>query len=198
MQSPRRQAFPYAFFTRETHLSLCPAGHLPSSFLSLLLSCSFLPAVRKDHPAGIPAAVPGPEPAIIFNETLVAFVDEAVRYAQAHGKEDALLEFSNPDGSFVRGELYIYAYDFDDVVLAHPFSPERIGTNRTNERDAYGNLYSYKFINAAKNGSGFVRFAYSNPARNKTIEEKLGYVKKVDDTWWLGSGVYTGPARDTA
>jgi len=149
-------------------------------------------------PANTPALVPGPESTVITNETLVAFVDEAARYAQAHGKENALAEFSNPNGSFVRGELYIYAYDFEDIVLAHPFSPELIGTNRTNERDAYGNLYSYKFINAAKSGSGFVRFPYSNPARNGTIEEKLGYVKKVDDTWWLGSGIYTGPARAPA
>lgn len=165
---------------------------VPAVFVALLILSA---GCTQAGPAGSPATVPAPESAVISNETLVAFVDEAARYAQAHGKENALAEFSNPNGSFVRGELYIYAYDFDDVVLAHPFSPELIGTNRTNERDAYGNLYSYIFINAAKSGSGFVRFPYSNPARNGTIEEKLGYVKKVDDTWWLGSGIYTGPAR---
>ena len=168
---------------------------VPMVLVALLL---FSTGCTQEKPSISPAAVPGLEVAVISNETLVAFVDEAVRYAQAHGKESALAEFSNPNGSFVRGELYIYAYDFDDVVLAHPFSPELIGTERTNERDAYGNLYSYKFINAAKNGSGFVRFPYSNPARNGMIEEKLGYVKRVDDTWWLGSGIYTGPARTPA
>jgi len=168
---------------------------VPVVLVALLL---FSAGCTQEKPVTSPVPVSGSDVPVISNETLVAFVDEAVRYAQAHGKEDALLEFSNPNGSFVRGELYIYAYDFDDVVLAHPFSPELIGTNRTNERDAYGNLYSYKFINAAKNGSGFVQFPYSNPARNGTIEEKLGYVKKVDDTWWLGSGIYTGPARAPA
>lgn len=168
---------------------------VPVVLVALLL---FSTGCTQEKPATSPVAVPVPEVTVITNETLIAFVDEAVRYAQTHGKEKALAEFSNPNGSFVRGELYIYAYDFDDVVLAHPFSPELIGTNRINERDAYGNLYSYTFINAAKNGSGFVRFPYSNPARNGTIEEKLGYVKKVDDTWWLGSGIYTGPARTPA
>jgi len=165
---------------------------IPTVLIALLL---FSAGCTQAGPAGSPAAVPKPEMTIITNETLVAFVDEAARYAQTHGKENALAEFSNPNGSFVRGELYIYAYDFNNVVLAHPFSPGLIGTDRTNERDAYGNLYSYTFINAAKNGSGFVQFPYSNPAHNGTIEEKLGYVKKVDDTWWLGSGIYTGPAR---
>jgi len=32
------------------------------------------------------------------------------------------------------------------------------------------------------------------PAHNYSIESKLSYVEKVDDTWFLGSGIYTGPA----
>ncbi len=59
-----------------------------------------------------PASPAGPAPLekpvfinATTNETLVAFVHEAVAYAQAHGKDAALAEFSNPRGSFVRGEL---------------------------------------------------------------------------------------------
>jgi len=128
------------------------------------------------------------------NETLVSFVEDAVTYAKAHGREAALAEFSNPNGSFVKGELYIYAYDFNCTTLAHPFNPEKICKSRLGESDAYGNPYTQQFLDAARNGSGFVRFYYSNPAHNQTIESKLGYVQKVDETWWLGSGIYTGPA----
>jgi hypothetical protein len=136
-----------------------------------------------------------PEPGShISNETLVAFVESAVAYAHANGKEKALAEFSNPNGSFVQGELYIYAYDFNNVALAHPVNPEKIGVSRMDELDAFGNPYTRQFIDAAKNGSGFVRFYYINPAHNRTVESKLGYVMKVDEDWWLGSGVYTGPA----
>ena len=35
---------------------------------------------------------------------------------------------------------------------------------------------------------------YLNPAHNNAIEKKLGYVMKIDDSWWLGSGIYTGTA----
>lgn len=127
------------------------------------------------------------------NETLVSFVDSAVTYANTYGREKALAEFSNPNGSFVKGELYIFAYDFNCTTLAHPFNPEKIGVNRLYELDAFGNPYAQQFVDAARNGSGFIGFYYINPAHNRSIESKLGYVKKVDDNWWLGSGIYRGP-----
>lgn len=127
------------------------------------------------------------------NETLVAFVSEAVAFARTQGKEAALAEFSNPNGTFVRGELYIYAYDFNSTTLAHPFSPEKIGVSRISERDAFGNFYAQRFIDAVNDGTGYLWFYYINPVHNNAIEKKLGYVANVDDTWWLGSGVYYGP-----
>jgi cytochrome c len=130
----------------------------------------------------------------ISNETLVAFVDSAVAYVKTNGKEKALAEFSNPNGSFVRGELYIYAYDFNGTTLAHPVNPEKIGVNRLNETAGDVGLILRNMSAMARNGSGFYRFYYINPAHNRTLESKLGYAEKVDDTWWLGSGVYTGPA----
>ena len=44
-------------------------------------------------------------PEFTSNETLVAFVESATDYAKEHGREKALAEFSNPNGSFVNGEL---------------------------------------------------------------------------------------------
>ena len=163
--------------------------------LTLLLSAA---GCTQSSSTTVPATIP-PSPGktgavnVTTNETLVAFVNEAVTYARTHGKESALAEFSNPNGTFVRGELYIYAYDFNSTTLAHPISPEKIGVNRKTERDALGNLYAQGFIDAVNEGSGNLWFYYKNPVHNNAIEKKLGYVAKVDDTWWLGSGVYYGP-----
>ena len=149
------------------------------------------------------AAVTTPAPSVpntvqlekyISNETHVAFVDSAVSYVKMNGKEKALAEFSNPNGSFIRGELYIYAYDFNGTTLAHPVNPEKIGVNRLNETAGNVGLILRNMSAMARNGSGFYRFYYINPAHNRTLESKLGYAEKVDDDWWLGSGVYTGPA----
>jgi len=127
-------------------------------------------------------------------EDMVAFVREAVAYARTNGKEKALAEFSNRNGSFFRGELYIYAYDYNGTTIAHPVNPEKIGVNRLNEKDAEGRIFISELRDATTNGTGFVTYSYINPTQNKRVEKKLGYVMKVDDTWWLGSGIYLGPA----
>ncbi|MDO9325073.1 MAG: cache domain-containing protein [Methanoregula sp.] len=130
-------------------------------------------------------------------EEMVAFVKEAITFARLNGKEKALAEFSNPKGSFFRGELYIYAYDYNGTTIAHPVNPEKIGVNRFNEKDAEGKLFIQDLRQTAYNGTGFSTYDYINPVDNNTVERKLSYAMSVDNTWWLGSGIYRGPA-DTA
>jgi len=127
-------------------------------------------------------------------EEMVAFVKEAVSYAHTNGKEKALAEFSSRNGSFFRGVLYIYAYDINGTTIAHPVNMEKIGVNRLNETDAEGNLFIRQLRSAATNGTGFVTYSYINPVHNNAVEKKLGYAMSVDPTWWLGSGIYLGPA----
>jgi hypothetical protein len=47
---------------------------------------------------------------------LVSFIESAVAYAKEKGKEKALWEFNNTTGSFVNGELYIFAANFRENV----------------------------------------------------------------------------------
>jgi len=153
------------------------------------------PSAAAPSPAtSVTQAAATPAGSLTTNATLVAFVKEAVAYANTSGKDAAIAEFNKPNGSFVRGELYVYAYDFNGTTLAHPFNPEKIGISRINETDAHGNYFVNDLRNAAENGTGFVEFYYINPAHNSTVEKKLGYVERVNDSWWLGSGIYEGPA----
>lgn len=122
-------------------------------------------------------------------EDLVAFVNEAVDYVHKEGKEKALAEFMNKDGKFFRGELYIYAYDFDGNVLAHGAKPQLVGKNLLRLRDANGLAVIEELIKVAKGGQGFLKFYWDNPVEKKVMP-KLGYSVKIDDTWWLGSGIY--------
>ena len=128
---------------------------------------------------------------VTTNETLVAFVSEAISYVTTHGKEAALAEFSDRNGTFVRGELYIYAYDFNGTTLAHPVNPEAVGK----KREGANGVFVTEMGNVVRNGSGFYPLVYVNPDHNRTLETKLGYGVKIDDTWWLGSGIYTGPVE---
>jgi polar amino acid transport system substrate-binding protein len=125
------------------------------------------------------------------NETeLVSFVESAVAYAKENGKDMALKEFSNKTGSFVVGDLYIYAYDFNGTCLAHPFNPDWIGKNKLDITDSNGILSLRNTINVAKEGEGFTYFIFPNPVHDNKNELKIGYAMKVDETWFLGSGLY--------
>ena len=122
-------------------------------------------------------------------EDLVAFVKKAVEYAQQNGKEKALAEYMNPEGDFFQGELYIFAYDFDGNVISHGAKPSLVGKNLLILRDANGLAVIEELIKVAKTGEGFLKYNWDNPQAGKVMP-KLGYVVKMDDTWWLGSGIY--------
>lgn len=127
------------------------------------------------------------------NETLVAFVSNAAAFAKTHGTERALAEFNNRNGSFVRGDLYIFAYGFNGTTLAHPINPEAVGK----PREGANAVFVREMGASVRNGSGFYRYVYKNPWNNSILESKMGYGVKVADDWWVGSGVYTGPVAAT-
>ena len=123
-------------------------------------------------------------------EELKNFVESAYIYAHKVGKEKALAEFNNPNGKFIDGELYIFAYDINGTVLALPHQPNLIGKNRWYLQDTTGIKYIQRTTAQAQLGGGFVYSLYENPIRNYVSELKLSYVMSVDDTWYLGSGIY--------
>jgi polar amino acid transport system substrate-binding protein len=121
---------------------------------------------------------------------LAAFVERAVNYARVNGKATALREFMNPNGQFVKGELYIFAYDFQGTVLANGGQPELVGKNLIDMKDGNGVEVIKQLIKLAQQGGGWLRYLWPNPAHNNKIESKLSNVMKVDDSWFLGSGIY--------
>ena len=118
-----------------------------------------------------------------------SFVDEAVGYAKANGKKKALATFTDRNGEFVRGELYIYAYDFDGNVLAHGGNASLVGQNLIGMKDPNGVPVIQELGKLAGDNGGWLEYMWENPLTG-TVEPKLGYVVKVDDNWWLGSGFY--------
>lgn len=123
-------------------------------------------------------------------DKLVAFVDEAVNYVKDNGREKALQEFNNRSGSFVKGELYIFAYDFNGTNLAHPIRPDLVGHDQRNTLDINGVTIARRELALAKRGGGFMYSVFQNPVHKNRQELKLIYLKKVDDSLWLGSGTY--------
>ncbi len=123
-------------------------------------------------------------------DRLVMFVRHAKAYSILNGREAALSAFNEVNGSFVRGDEYIFANDYNGTTLAWPYRPDLIGMNRFNATDPQGFPHIQAMIAAARNGSGVVTYVSPDPLRNNTPANKTSYVMDVDGNWFLGSGVY--------
>jgi polar amino acid transport system substrate-binding protein len=119
---------------------------------------------------------------------LVSFVKSAVAYVQERGKDAALKEFSNKTGSFVRGDLYIFAYDLNGTCIAHPFNPDLVG--QTGLSDINGVDVVGREIALANRGGGSMYIVFPNPTHDGREEVKLLYIENANDSMYLGSGLY--------
>lgn len=119
----------------------------------------------------------------------VALVKDAEKFIKANGKEKALQEMSKPDGKWVKGELYVFAYDLQAAMVAHPKNPKLVGKNLLDVPDVDGKLFRKEIVELAKTkGSGWVDYKYKNPETGK-IEDKTTYLLKVGDII-LCCGIY--------
>ena len=89
-------------------------------------------------------------------------VKRAAAYVKYQGKDKALAEINTPKGMFDKGELYVFAYDLQGVMLAHPKNPALIGQNLIDVPDVEGKLFRKEIVEKAKsNGSGWVDYVLS-------------------------------------
>jgi signal transduction histidine kinase len=117
-----------------------------------------------------------------------AMVKAAATYLKANGKEKSMTEFSNANGSFVKGELYLMVVDFNCIVTAHGANAKLIGKSMLDIKDSNGKEFCKEFVAVGKKGSGWVDYKWTNPA-SKKIESKKTYLEAVGDVI-IGAGVY--------
>jgi len=110
----------------------------------------------------------------------VKLVQATVAYYKANGLEKTLDEIPNPKGPFNQGELYVWAYDLNITMLAHP-NTSLVGQNMLDVADPTGKKYRREIAaNAARDGKGWTEYKYQNP-KTKEVENKITYYEKVDD-----------------
>jgi signal transduction histidine kinase len=124
-------------------------------------------------------------------EDLYSLVNRAVRYAKENGNDKALAEIGKPDGMFANGDLFVWAEGFNGTILADPYLKGAVGTNCMDYTDAYGEKTTLAAFSAIQNGTGYAHGMFANTATgsNRPVP-KLMYMKAVDDTWWIGGGIY--------
>ncbi|HIJ81927.1 MAG TPA: cache type 2 domain-containing protein [Desulfuromonadales bacterium] len=110
-----------------------------------------------------------------------SLVKHAAAFVKYQGKGKALAEISKPRGQFDKGELYVFAYDLQGVMVAHPKNPALIGKNLIDVPDNDGKLFRRDIVEKAKTkGSGWVDYMYLNPETNE-VEHKTTYLQKMGD-----------------
>jgi signal transduction histidine kinase len=130
--------------------------------ISTLLALSFSPAFAGEK------------------EDATALVNEAAA-AVSKDKAAAIAVMSDKGGRFVKGELYVFAYDMHGVMVAHPINAKLIGKNLLEVPDADGKLFRKDIISGVQaSGSASVGYKYKNPQSSK-VEDKISFCKKAAD-----------------
>ena len=125
-------------------------------------------------------------------------VNTAVDYARSHGKARTLSEINDPNGTFTRGDLFVWAESFNGTLLADPYFKGEIGNNHMDYIDPNGQKTTVVAMDSLLNNTGFIHEMFPDTSVNGTTHlPKLVYMKAVDDTWWIGSGIYGVDVTDT-
>jgi signal transduction histidine kinase len=113
-------------------------------------------------------------------EDATALVNDAAA-AVSKDKAAAIAVMSDKGGRFVKGELYVFAYDMHGVMVAHPINAKLIGKNLLEVPDADGKLFRKEIISGVQtSGSASVGYKYKNPKSGR-VEDKISFCKKAAD-----------------
>jgi polar amino acid transport system substrate-binding protein len=122
-------------------------------------------------------------------DSIVRFFQQALDYIKNNKDANGVSGHDKILAEYIPA-MYIFAYDYEGRTLALPYQPELIGTSRIDAQDLNGVDFIQQAIDTARMGNGSTYYIYSDPSRNMTQALKLSYVVNVDDTWFLGSGIY--------
>ncbi len=119
-----------------------------------------------------------------------AMAEKAVILVKAEG-EKAFPKLSDPNGEYVKGEIYVTVLDKQGVVRA-TLNPKLIGVNMWESTDPDGVKFTQLPWKATENAeTAWISYKFTNPATKK-IEPKKTWVHRVGD-YVVMSGVYVSP-----
>jgi signal transduction histidine kinase len=117
-----------------------------------------------------------------------AAVKKTVTMCKERGRQGALMVIDDPAGSFVRGELYVFALSLSmNVVEAHPRDKSLKRMPMGNVADAKGQ----KFKEVAEDlGSGWVDYTWAKPGETEAKPKRSLIMRVPDADLYFGAGYY--------
>jgi hypothetical protein len=127
----------------------------------------------------------------------VQLVKLAVAHVREKGLRRACDDFNDARGRFCRGTHYIWAGDFNGVILANATAPDARGQNNFGLKAADGRLFIQEIIATARTrGKGWCDYPWKNPLTQRT-EQKSTYFEAVDGAF-IACGIYKGKRAEAA
>ncbi len=109
------------------------------------------------------------------------WVNNAISFYKASGKRIALAEFTNPNGMFCQGEMYIYVLNKHGTMLAHGVNEKFVGEDFSELMDSDGKKFIKEICDkAAVDGKGWVEYKWYHPVTKQWLP-KIAYFERVDD-----------------
>lgn len=120
------------------------------------------------------------------HETALLLVRSAAGFLRANPEEAAFTAFSDSNGKFVRGDLYVFVIGFDGIAKVWGDNHELTWRNVMDARDDNGKPYVQVFINTVKQGPGQVTYRMNGFDRVALLE----HVEKDGEHYVVGTGYY--------
>ena len=126
--------------------------------------------------------------------TVQQLTKSALRFLKTNGAQEAFDRINNPVGFFVRGDIYLWAYDITNpneaVAVAHGENLAMVGQNLINWQDADGRFRNKEMVKIAQSPEGKGWLEYSDRG-----VPKRAYMEKVVDpktkkVYVFGGGYY--------
>jgi methyl-accepting chemotaxis protein len=117
-------------------------------------------------------------------------VFDAMMHIQSVGMDRAYADFHDPDGPYIKRDLYVFVFDRDGYYHAYGSAPHLVGSNLHNipGMDAEKLLTEVQQVCDEDHG-GWVAYAITNPLTG-TTQAKSSYVVPLNDDCFLGCGCY--------
>jgi len=120
-------------------------------------------------------------------EEVQAMVEKAVILVKTDG-ENAFPKLSDPNGEYVKGDVYVTVIDKQGVVRSNP-NPKMIGVNMWDATDPDGvKITQLSWTATEKSDTAWIAYKFTNRETRK-IEPKKTFVHRVGD-YVIQSGVF--------
>ncbi|HSC24990.1 MAG TPA: cache domain-containing protein [Candidatus Babeliales bacterium] len=119
-------------------------------------------------------------------ETMALLVKSALGYLHTHSEDETFAKFVDRKGAFIRGDLFIFAFDFDGYCYAWGDNYELIWKNIIDWKDDENKLFIKNIIEGVSQGPDHFVYKFNKRMRVDYVEQ----IEKNGKKYCIGSGFY--------